>query len=275
MSATHVSRRDLTIHASLAAFFNLQDGKKSAAQLYADVMEYIFTSHHVVWAEADVKSVLRAAKQRGGAIEHEMAVDEARKLRYAEAQAYIAANSQTRTSKRQAIAVKQRVIDEYNAIISHTHLPPSMAQLALHQSLHNMTEKGRRLRAENEIEERRVQAAIRERNRAEAKAKSEKKAKEAEESGQKKREEAAAKAAKEANNTRKINTERARALMEHNRDRYKRKREERELKAAFMESGLKAMAKYLAESAAPEEKAEDVGDNSEENKENVENHMPQ
>ena len=274
MDATKVSRTNIDVLSSLTAFFDLQDGQKSSRELHADVINYVFATHRVIWVAADVASVTRAASKRGGAIEHEIKLDEARKVRYNEAMDYIAQHSQTRTSERRATEEKQPIIDEYKKIITHTHLPLTLTQLALHRALQAMGERGKKRKAENEEEEKKVQAAIKQHNRDLAVAKSRAKQKGAEESAKKKREEAAARAAEEAQRTRAVNIEKAKALVEHNKDRYKRKREDGELKRAFMEAGLKMMKDMAPKPAAKEKKADEEAENDEENKENVENYMP-
>ena len=186
MNATKLSRHNLAIHVDLAAFITLQDGQKTAVQLYPDVIDLVFHNHTVIWVDADVKSVFRAANQRGGAIEHEISVDAARNTKYDEAKEEIELFTGTRGAKAALIASKQRIIDEYNMVTTHTHLPLSMAQLALHRALHNMGEKTKKRKLDNEVEEGKVQAAIKEQKRAEMQAKNERKAKEAEESSKEK-----------------------------------------------------------------------------------------
>lgn len=274
MSATKASRQDLGITKSLTQFFDLQPGQKTARQLYEPIIEWVFSKHHVIWVEADVKSVLRAANNRGSAIEHETALDEARTQRYREAQLYIAQHSSTRTRKRQATAERQPVIDEYNRIVKHTHMPLSLAQVEMHRAMRRLDERALKIKADNEAEEKRIQEAIRQRNRDEAAARREQRAKKTADTAEKKREEAAAKAAKEAQTTRAINTQMAKALVEHNKDRYKRKREDGELRTQFMQSGLLVMNKFLAELTAEGQKEQEQTGSEDENKENVEHSMP-
>jgi hypothetical protein len=274
MSTTKASRSDVGIHNSLTAFFHLQDGSKTVRQLHSTIIDLVDAQHHVVWVEQDVKSVLRAAAKRGGAIDHEIQLDAKRKERYEEAMQFIAANSQTRTSARRATAQKQPIIDEYNRIIDHKHLALSLAQLALHRSIVGMGEKRKKLSQEKEEEERRMQALIKEHNRAEAEEKSKEKAKKAKETAEKKREAAADKAAKEAQRTRAINTQLAKALVEHNKDRYKRKREEGQMRAEFVKKGLQLMNRELAKLAREVQDEAEEKEDGEENKENIENVMP-
>ena len=268
------SHRDVGILNSLTTFFNSQNGEKTAKQLHAEVIQHVFRQHTVIWVEPDVKSVLRAAAQRGSAIEHEIKLDAARTARYEEAKEYIANHSQTRTSAKKATEEKQPIIDEYNNIADHKHTALTLAQLALHRAVVGLSEKGKQIKADNEEEERKVQAAIKQQRRDEAKAKAEEKAKTAEEKAQKKREDAAARATAEALNTRAINNEKARALVEHNKDRYKRKREDAELRREFSISGLKVMNLILDRHAAEQKNDVDEEEDDKENQEINENIMP-
>ena len=274
MNATKVSRSDVGIHNSLTAWFNLQNGEKIVSHLYTDVVDLVFREHSVIWVEADVKSVIRAAHNRGGAIEHEIALDVARKERYEQAMQHIAASSQTRTSARRATEEKQPIIDEYNKISTHTHLPLSMAQLALHRALNNMSEKGKKLKADNEEEEKKMQVLIKERKKAEQTAHDKEKTEAAREAARKKQEETKAKAEKEVKKTREINTKLYKALTEYNRDGYKRKREEGQARAAFVNIASELIELELKKRRKKEQDESEEKKDGEENKENVENVMP-
>jgi predicted unusual protein kinase regulating ubiquinone biosynthesis (AarF/ABC1/UbiB family) len=273
--ATKASRGDVSIHNSLTTFFLSQDGEKSIKALYPELIDLVFKEHLVIWVEADVKSVIRAVKQRGGALEHEIALDEAKKKRYNEALQYIADNSQSRVSTNKAKKEMKKVIDEYKNIHEHSHSLLSRAQLALHRAMQSMAEKAREVREAKEEEEKEMRELVRKKRKADEVENKAKRIKAAQEKSAKRIEEAAERAKKEAQNTRAINNKLSKALKESNKDTYRKKRVEGEQRAELVRRVLSDYNKKDAAEAGKTGKEEKSVEEDEESDEEQENLMPE
>ena len=273
--STKVSRSDVSIHNTLTTFFTSQDGETPVHSMYHDIMDLVFKEHTVIWAECDVKSVIRAAKQRGGALEMEDARDEAVRQRYEEAKEIIANSGPLRSNIKKAKERFKPAFEAFEQLHPHHHQPLSLAQRRLHHAMQTMAGKSKARREAKEAEEKDMQELVRQKRKADEIERKAKRSKEAAENSAKKAEEAAERQRKEAQNTRAINNKKAKDLREHNKDTYRRKREEAEDRAKLVKIILReknSLDKEAAEKAPQEKKSEAE---VEEGVEEEENFMPE
>jgi hypothetical protein len=273
--ATKASRSDVGIHNTLTAFFLVQDGEKSIKALYPDLIDLVFKEHLVIWVDTDVKSVIRAAKQRGSAIQHETDLDESKKVRYEEALQYIADHSHKRTETIKAKAKMKPVIDEWKKVHEHSHSALSLAQLALHRAMLGMADKARESRQEKEEEEKEMRELVKRKRKADEEEEKAKRVKAAQEKSTKKIEEAAKRAKKEAKNTRAINTKMAKALTESNKDTYRKKRVDAENRSRLVTHVLQDYEGPKGKKKEREEKEEKSDEEEEGSEKEQENFMPE
>lgn len=271
------SLRDPIVIFSIADFVNLQRGDPTDSDLHKSICRHVHERHQVEWEESDVKNVLRAAGQRGSAIEKEEEKDKRIIDEYEQAMHHINTVEGLRSDAHQQIEVSQPIIERYNQRHTHHRTPLSHAQLALHHALRALTERRKRSKAETKSEEERAKQSDRkerEDHRKEEQSRKAAKKKEEKEKVDQKEMELKRRQDEEQRKTRAINTHLVKALTESNKERYRKRRREADERAEFIRLGNEIMKRFLATTVQTEEAAEKKAVENEKTAEDKANTMP-
>jgi len=268
------SRFSPLVLSTVTAFLHQQDGETELVDLTSAICDEVLKQNEIVWIEADVKSVLRAADQRGSAIELVDKTDERTRELYEEAMNDITNSGGTRAQKRQLTNTHQPIIKAFKALHPHHHDALSLARLALHRAARRVRERNV-MRVQEEKEEDRKMKEVKQKMKKDKLIEESKKRDDAKkEKAEKKK--AAVLAAIEAakGKTRAINKEKGDNLMELNIDRWRTKAQDARNKAKLVEEALFLVQDMRAKQSTNTDKEEKKGEEKELAWDDKENEMP-